>query len=114
MGVDFQGRKGEVEPMAPLSILLIPKEFREHGPGQGGERAKSGEPTWIPLGRGKESSSVFETRSALIGSTDPTNAFARFPSRGPFGLSPHISWKGVCGGEWGDGGGMGKTDWHSL
>lgn len=30
MGVDFQGRKGEGEQMAPLSILILPKEFREH------------------------------------------------------------------------------------
>lgn len=73
MGVDFRGRKGEVDQMAPLSISTHSRSSGNTGPGQGGDSQHG-----YPAGRGKESSIVLVTQSTFIGSADPTNIFEHF------------------------------------
>lgn len=75
MGVDFRGRKGEVDQMAPFSILNPPKEFWEHW-SRTGRRQPTRLPGW--QGKGKQHSSGDAKQSTFIGSADPTNIFEHF------------------------------------
>lgn len=112
MGVDFQGRKGEVERMAPLRVLIIPKEFREHRPGQGGERAKSREPAWIPLGSQRKAVWFLRQEALSLLVLIPLMSLSTF-----FPISHLVCLLTFPGGvlqgmgEWV---GMGKSNWHSL
>lgn len=53
MGVDVQGRKGEGEQMAPLSILILPKEFQEHWARMGRRESQEQRPNMDAPWQGK-------------------------------------------------------------
>lgn len=94
MGVDFQGRKGEGERMAPLSVLIIPKEFQERPPGQGGERAKSREPAWIPLGRERKAAWFLRQEALSLLVLIPLMSLSTFFPSAIWFVSSHFL--GVC------------------